>query len=96
MISLLDIMELNPYSRVGSDKERDLSNLRQTIAKEIYEKEERFKLMDPALLRKMKNINQLTRQNMHADMQTRFRSINRESMMKSIEIVSADRYQVPM
>lgn len=91
LISLLDIMEMNPYSRVTNDRDKDLCTLRQVIAKEIYEKEERFKLMDPALLRKMKNINQLTRQNQQAEMHLRFRFVNRESIMKSIEVSPSER-----
>jgi len=48
--------------------------------------------MDPALLRKMKNINQLSRQNQKAGMLLRFRSV-RDSIMKSIQLIPNERYQ---
>ena len=49
--------------------------------------------MDPAILRKMRNINQLTRQNQQGEMSVLFRSLNRESILKSIEVTSSERYQ---
>lgn len=49
--------------------------------------------MDPGLIRKLKNINQLTRQSQQTEMLLRFRSVNRDSIMKSTSLTPSERHE---
>lgn len=77
LISMLDLLELNPYSRVINDKEKSIEGLRQQVAKEIYDKEERFKQLDPNVLKKLRNINQLTKETILSELIQRFPAFDR-------------------
>ncbi len=68
---------MNPYTKMPSDKEKSIDSLRQQVAREIYEREERFKLLDPLLSKKLKGIGQLSKELYQSDITQRFPIFNK-------------------
>lgn len=59
LISLLDVFDKNPYSRIYNSEYKSLENLRKTLSIQIYQSSERFRIMDPNCLKKLRQTNDL-------------------------------------
>lgn len=56
MVSLLDRVEKNPFSRLTNSSFKNLENLRKALAFEVLNNEERFKMLDIKAYQKVKFI----------------------------------------
>ena len=56
LISLLDILEKNPFTRLTQE---EIVKLRKDLSQDLLQKEERFKLLDLKAYQKCKNIAKL-------------------------------------
>lgn len=56
IISLLDILEKNPFTRLTQE---EIVKLRKDLSQDLLQKEERFKLLDLKAYQKCKNIAKL-------------------------------------
>lgn len=54
MVSLLDRVEKNPWSRLGSEEAKSMEMIRKTLAFEVLNGEERFKMLDVKAYHKAK------------------------------------------
>lgn len=59
LISILDVFEKNPYSRVDNSDFKTMDEMRRITATGIYQSEERFRMLDPNCLRKLRKTNDL-------------------------------------
>jgi hypothetical protein len=56
LVSILDVVEKNPYSRIPNSEHKTLEALRRSLATELLQEEERFKMLDLKAYQKTKSI----------------------------------------
>jgi hypothetical protein len=59
VVSLLDVFDKNPYTRLYNSEYKNLENLRKSLSNSIYQNCERFRIMDPNCLKKLRQTNDL-------------------------------------
>ena len=56
LITILDVVDKNPYTRILNSEHHSLESMRKSLATEIFQEEERFKMLDLKAYQKTKNI----------------------------------------
>lgn len=56
MITILDLVEKNPYSRLQSSQYKDIGSLRRSIAALMLQEDDRFRKLDVKAYQKVKMI----------------------------------------
>ena len=59
LVSILDVFDKNPYSRVNNSRYKSMEMLRRITAFEIFHSAERFRMFERSVFGKVKNINSL-------------------------------------
>ena len=65
LVSILDVFDKNPYSRVYNSRYKSLDVLRRVTAFEIFHSAERFRMFERFIFGKVKNINVLIQEIMN-------------------------------
>lgn len=60
MISVLDVLAINPYTKIANSEYKEMELLRKAISTEVFYTENRFRRVDSSVIQKIKNINLLT------------------------------------
>lgn len=59
LVSLLDVFDWNPYTRITNSEFKTLESLRKSVSTSVYQTCERFRIMDPNCLKKLRDTNDL-------------------------------------
>lgn len=59
LITVLDLFHLNPYSRINLSELRSIATIRKNVGIKIYNFVERFRMIDPNVTKKIKELTKL-------------------------------------
>jgi|JI6StandDraft_1071083.scaffolds.fasta_scaffold04024_11 hypothetical protein len=98
LVSLLDVFDRNPYTRVANSEYKTLDNLRKTLSNSLYQSCERFRMMDPNCLKKLRLTNDLIKDyyNERFNYTTESEKIKDEEVPSPIRLPPASRSLKPL
>jgi hypothetical protein len=62
LVSILDVFDKNPFSRVYTSSYKSMDMLRRITAFEVFHKDERFRMFEKYVYGKVRNINELIKE----------------------------------
>ena len=63
LVTVLDLFHLNPYTRISKSQYKSISNIRKAMATEVYNLNERFRLIDPNCPKKIRQMTNIIEEN---------------------------------